>query len=89
MKIAKISCPELLSVWATSPNLRMYLGEFKQGDIFVSIWQDFNQNWNWVLSFQDYLFNIDGPEYAEEVRVLKSQFKDNKIIYRIINVVEL
>ena len=89
MKIAKISCPELLSVWATSPRLRMYLGEFKQGDIFVSTWQDFNQNWNWVLGFQDYLFNIDGPEYAEEVRILKSQFKDNKIIYRILNVVEL
>lgn len=89
MKLAKISCPELLSVWATSPMLRMYLGEFRQGDIFVSSWQDFNQNWNWVLSFQDYLFNIDSPEYAEEVKVLKSQFKDNKIIYYIINEVEL
>ena len=89
MKIAKISCPELLSVWATSPNLRMYLGGYKEGDVFASPWQDFNQDWNWVLGFQDYLCNIDSPEYAEEVRVLKSQFKDNKITYRILNVVEL
>lgn len=89
MKIAKISCPELLSVWATSPNLRMYLGGYKEGDVFVSHWQDFNQNWDWVLGFQDYLCNIDSPEYAEEVKILKSQFKDNKIIYYIINVVEL
>ena len=89
MTIASIACPELLKVWDDSPHLRMYLGEFKKGDIFVSTWQDFNQNWNWVLSFQDYLCNIDGPEYAAEVKNLKAQFKDGKIIYSIIKTAEL
>jgi hypothetical protein len=89
MKLARIACPEAIAVWASSPMLRMYLGEYRQGDTFVSTWQEFNSDWNWVLAFQDYLCNVDSPEYDNEVKNLKAQFPDGKITYSLINTVEL